>query len=447
MSKSKFNLKNYQATNGDDHIDRKLQKEHEEAPTSITEKQLDGNRITEKDVILEKLLDAKRLGSADVIIEKNLNDSKGMFAPLRNSDTHTGNINKVEEKRLAGDKMEDEKYESSSKTPKSERWWEHLASNSSRIVTAAPKSRARELVEEKNESFNNPAKSLERAREMGYGDEANEGLVPDRGDTGNEFVADTTEQDGVDQEETDQSLDLGGKVMNFTNIKINEGPVPSIMFQLTYDPVDFENDLEEIKQVALDKILIKYPSLADKISTDSFNNPVRKGNQTFISLVEVGPEFVQATKQQEASNELFSNYDVEEADMGGTEVTLGRIKLSPRAVEMASESREELVDLLTEYVVEQDPEMSGVGIADYFNFSALPKGEITFVIGSPQENDMAADSPETELSDLTEESPEDTEDFPINDIGTENTIANSNNTIKTASEFGKSKEQRDQKKN
>jgi hypothetical protein len=448
MSKSKFNLKSYQKTNGDDHIDRKLQKEHEEAPTSITEKQLDGNRVNEKDVILEKLLENKRLGSADVIIEKNLNDSKGLFAPLRNSDTYTGNINKIEEKRLAGDKMEDEKYEVASKTPKSERWWEHLASTSSKIVaTAAPrKNILRDVLEDDRMDKFTPQKGFELAREMGVGDEANEGLVPDKGDVGNEFIGSSEpEEQDPEQEDTDVSLGLGEKTMNFSNIKVTEKPWPSMLFQLVFDSSEFDNDQDEIKQTALEKVLAKYPNLSDKISVDDFNNPTLKGQKSAISLALVGPEYF---KQSQEDVELFSGYDVDEADMGGTPVTLGRVKLSPQAVEMASENREELVDMLSEYIIDQDPEMKDVGIANYFNFAALPKGEVTFVIGAPQEQDMAADAPEateTEASPLTEETQD---DFPIEDFNPENTVANSSKLVtKIASDFEKPRAEREQKKN
>lgn len=122
---AKFKFKNYQKTDGDEHISRRLQDQHEDAPNSITEEQLSDGRVEEKNVLMEKLLESKRLGSTTKIIEKSLNDADSDFDIVyRNSSTYDGNINKLEEKRIANDKMEDEKYEVASSTPKQLRWWE-----------------------------------------------------------------------------------------------------------------------------------------------------------------------------------------------------------------------------------------------------------------------------------------------------------------------------------
>jgi hypothetical protein len=126
MAKStNYKFQVYEETPGDDHIDYRLQKEHKKAPQELTQKQLEDFRVDEKNVSTEKLLEKVRKGSAEVIIEKNLNDSKeGFGVKHRNEETYTGDINKLEEKRLASKPIEKEVYEVSSETPKKLRWWE-----------------------------------------------------------------------------------------------------------------------------------------------------------------------------------------------------------------------------------------------------------------------------------------------------------------------------------
>ena len=408
---SKFNLKNYQKIDGDQHIDSRLQEQHEDSKNSITEDQLKDRRVGPKDVILESLLNGKRLGSAEVIIEKNLNDSKGMFAPLRNSETYTGNINKIEEKRLAGEKTEDEKYEPAAKTPKVEKWWEHLAKDSSKIiVTAAPnknKNPLRQVLEDDRMDKFTPQKGFELAKEMGVGDDANEGLVPDKGDV-SEFIGSPNPEPQDEQEPLEKELGAGEMGMEFTKSKVSEKPMPNMLFQLKFDPQTFDNNPETIKEEALDMILTKYPNLSGKISTDDFNDPTMKGPQSLITMVLIGPEYFKANTQVDLGSSLFNNLEIEETDDGGTPVTLGRIKLSPQAVTMAKEDREGFLDAIEQYVIEEDPSLQNQNVSQYLDFSALAKGEVTFVLGAntPTDSSETSETSETEVS----------EDFPIEDV-------------------------------
>lgn len=125
MAKEKMSFPVFEKTDGDEHITYRLRKEHVDEQDTLTEDQLKDSRVEEKNVIMEALLESKRTGSADKITEKNLNDSKAKFGSAhRNEDAYTGDINKLEEKRLAGHKMEDEKYELAGETPKNLKWWE-----------------------------------------------------------------------------------------------------------------------------------------------------------------------------------------------------------------------------------------------------------------------------------------------------------------------------------
>ena len=123
MSDYKFVI--YEKLDPHAHTDRMLSKEHEKAPEVVTNKQLDSRRVQEKDTIMEDLLEKARTGSAKVLLEKSLNDASEEFGTKhRDSSTSEGNINKLEEKRLAKYNIEKEEYEVASETPKRQRWWE-----------------------------------------------------------------------------------------------------------------------------------------------------------------------------------------------------------------------------------------------------------------------------------------------------------------------------------
>jgi hypothetical protein len=100
---------------------------------------------------------------------------------------------------------------------------------------------------------------------------------------------------------------------------------------------------------------------------------------------------------------------------------------------------------LTDYIVEQDPDLKDVNLANYLNFSAIGKGEVTFVLGAPEteaspEPEEADEFPIADYSKIPED------DFPIQEFDEENTEASSSHQIKTAGIF-EDKKQRDLKKN
>ena len=124
MSEYKFVV--YEKLDGDAHTSRMLEEEHHgNVPEEVTDKQLDSYRSGEKDTIMEELLEKTRTGSAQVLIEKNLDDAKEQFCSKhRNPSAYEGNVNKLEEKRIAEYNIEDEKYEVASEVPKRSRWWD-----------------------------------------------------------------------------------------------------------------------------------------------------------------------------------------------------------------------------------------------------------------------------------------------------------------------------------
>ena len=126
---SKFNLKTYKKISGDQHIDSRLKEDHEKAPEVINEKQLEDYRGKEPQVTTEKQLEESRKATktteATEITEKQLDTKKGKFdIKLRNASAYEGDLPKLEEQRLKGDPIENEKYKPASETPKGMRWWE-----------------------------------------------------------------------------------------------------------------------------------------------------------------------------------------------------------------------------------------------------------------------------------------------------------------------------------
>jgi len=189
MSKKKFNFKNYIKIDGSDPIGSRLMKEHGNIPNEITEKQLDRDRITEKDVTIEKLLEKNRTGEADILPEGRLNSEKSKLSKYRNSSAFEGDINKIEEWRLANDPVEDEKYSNSSSTPKKLRWWEEnkspdglkLTSNKKQIKTSeyTPNYWDEDVVDENNDEDFEDFEDFEEGDELSFDVDKGLGRIKD----------------------------------------------------------------------------------------------------------------------------------------------------------------------------------------------------------------------------------------------------------------------------
>jgi hypothetical protein len=109
-------------------------------PTSITEDQLsDGYRGKEGDTITEERLEKVRTGGGESLVEGMLNTSKSKLHKHRNEEASAGDINKVEEQRLANKKrQETEKQEPSSETGKKNRLLDNNTSKSDGLKLAGP---------------------------------------------------------------------------------------------------------------------------------------------------------------------------------------------------------------------------------------------------------------------------------------------------------------------
>jgi len=109
-----------------DQIETKLNEKNkkEEEPQEITEGLLKKDREDTEETTIEKKLEKVRAGSKEMLVEGQLDKSKSAIMKHRNAETAKGNINKLEEKRLAGETMESEKQEPASEADKPRRFWE-----------------------------------------------------------------------------------------------------------------------------------------------------------------------------------------------------------------------------------------------------------------------------------------------------------------------------------
>ena len=112
--------------NTDGIIDARLEKARgkTEEPVQVTEEQLSGDYRAKKEVgtITEDLLEDVRTGAGDALVEGMLNSSKSTLHKHRNGEASAGDINKVEEQRLARkDRQEKEEQELANETGKKSR--------------------------------------------------------------------------------------------------------------------------------------------------------------------------------------------------------------------------------------------------------------------------------------------------------------------------------------
>lgn len=235
--------------------EKQLEIHRTEPKQVINEKQLESYRATEQDVVIQKLLEDNRTGDATQITERQLDTKKPMFgSKYRNKEAHSGNMNKLEEKRLKNNPVEKEKYEAASSTPKKLRWWENvkspdglkLANTDTKKVTAQSKD---EL------SFDNPKWDM----------------VPELSEEVIEKDSDAIPLDTEDDFNVDDVSEA--PEMQIQKEKLLPNPqkpyLNGLYMVLSFNPDDFEDE-DEIRQAAMDKVIADKPELSGFISTDDF---------------------------------------------------------------------------------------------------------------------------------------------------------------------------------
>lgn len=351
---SKFNLVKYQKNSVHDHIDQRLKKEHSDAPDSITEKQLNKDRVPAKDFTTEMQLEKVRKGSSETIIEKRLNDSKGGLHKHRNPTAHKGDINKVEEQRLAGKPVEKEKYEAASSTSKKKRWWENIKKASSKQTVKLAKDDSIDELDFEKPHFDEAVKQWNEE----------EGITP-----GSD--AQIMSNIDVPEEELDAEESLSMGEITVRKNQQTEAPMASVYMSLGYDVMAYNGDVESIKQDVLDKVLEIRPYLADKISVNDIGSPREKNGEGIVDVRLWGEEYLKDDNPDEQS--MFTEVSFDETDVGGTPMYMGVIKINVDP-EMVEEK-----DILGFIEVEHP----GIDVKlDNIDFSKLIEGEVSYVVAN-----------------------------------------------------------------
>jgi len=383
MSERKFNLKDYVKINGDVPIGSRLMEEHGGIPDEVTEKQLDKDRVSEENVPIEKLLEKARLGGADMLPEGRLNTETSMFGKYRDSSAYDGDMNKVEEQRLAGSPVEKEKYTDSSETPKKLRWWEEggKSPDGLKLAKVAQKSledddffKEEEGDEVDEMSFDNSWERVPKA----WNEE--EGILPEEQ---NPLLGDLDNFDFVDE---------GGVTDGAMKIKEQKdlnGPIKGVKILLTYDPDIYDGDEGAIKDAALNAVIAARPQLDRLISSDDFYDIDESGVEGTVVLKAFGDEFG-AIDEGGDSTPMFSEMGFSQDDSSGTMISSGAIKVSESA------DKETIVRDALDFINDLHPRLNIT--EDSLELSKLKDGIIGFLVSPKQvEGDFAINEVTSEV--------------------------------------------------
>ncbi|MFA5313097.1 MAG: hypothetical protein WC375_07280 [Methanomassiliicoccales archaeon] len=324
---SKFNLVNYQKINGSDHIEQRLREQHGKESNQISEGQLKSYRGVEKDSITEKQLDKARAGASEVLTEKQLDNAKNKH---RNAKASEGNINKLEEKRLANSPIEKEKRGKSqlaSETAKEFRWWENVKSPDglkiAKTIVAQTMQDVQTMQQEQEPSNRKPFGSSEIETE--------------------DFPIVDMQNDESGDSSTKTMIPAGMYILKETYLN---GVLPGIYFLLGYNPEEFEGNIDQIKEAALQKVLASVPALGGLISADDFGMPDESGVDGKIAMRVVGDEFsaiVQSNGQLKGDagedTDAFEEVDYVEKNVGGTEMAKGLVKVVGITIDETNEDQ------------------------------------------------------------------------------------------------------------
>jgi hypothetical protein len=342
----KFNLKKFaeKTKDGDLINEVRLQKEHKSAPEEITQKQLEKDRVPEKNVTIEKLLDAKRVSSDFPIIEKQLNDSKSKTMKHRNAEAHKGDINKIEEQRIKN-KKQAKKSEPASETNPKKRWWEDVkASNKSRFVTA------------QYDDYNDDGDSWGRVNKSWY-------------------------EDGVGSEDDFDIQDMafegtGGDPLGNPKVnEINTDTIKGLNIEIYVTPEGMELSEGELQDLAYDKVLNEYDYLRyeNNFTPESFE---LDGDRMVARLVGEGYIDSDGTPDVISENSIFSDIDLDDTDIDG--VQLGKVTVNFDQLDLVQDMEtDEIIREILEVVNDKYPDLTVEESA--IDLKDLNRGVVTFV--------------------------------------------------------------------
>jgi hypothetical protein len=397
MSERKFNLKTYQKIDGGVHIDMRLKESRtDKAPDVINEKQLEDYRGTEPDVTIEKLLEDKRLGAETEITEKRLDTHKSKFAnKYRNPEAYEGDMNKLEEKRLNSDPVENEKYETASEVPKQFRWWEGVKSPDGLKVakTAAKKNKEWEDPVEKAEELSFDKERWRDVQEPS--EELTEKLPPIDPDNADDFQIEEINKPKEIKEPSGMSSMTIQKEKYLYN---PQNPILNGVYMvLAFDPETYSYE-EEIKRAALETVLNRDPSLSGLISADDFGKIDTSGLEGKVVLRAVGEEFgpvaekhnnpvpaapsssfIKPTNVEEEPEVEEVNY--EEKTIDGTPMAIGKIRVRD---EITDENRASIIEKIVSLVHEKHPRVDLE--EDSLDLTNIDQGEVRYLVGVKNES-------------------------------------------------------------
>ena len=461
----KFNLKTYQKISGDEHIEMRLKEQHVEAPNQINEAQLEDYRGTEANVTIEKLLEKSRTSDNPILTEGGLDKNKAKFAiKHRNSDANSGDINKLEEKRLTNEPTESVKYELAASTPKKSRWWEGGKSPDGLKLTKSNKS-IKTAAEDEAE-VGDVLESLELP-------EDNKGIEEKikRIEDGGDFEIQDVDKD-EELEDDFEVVDGGGESattpiepkMKVIKEKTFSGAVPGIYMVVGYNKDDFpaateEERKEKIEDFALSHIVKVRPELSGLIDTSDLYDMKEVGSIGSIALRAIGDKyaglfpseeevqqeekpilFEKPADRQEAEEgtledleqyyniiESFEKISFDKKDIDGTPMAFGKIKTT---TPVTDENRKNVIKAATDYILSEYTEIGDIN-ENSLDLSKVNEGEISFItsveeIKEEEEVEEPVYSPIPEGSDYTPptqwtpEMESQYPDFPINDSENEN---------------------------
>ena len=358
---SKFNLKTYEKIDGDEHIERRLRVDHSEAPNEINESQLEDGRVDESEVLIEKLLEKKRTGYGESLIEKLLEDSSSKLVQHRNSETSAGDINKLEEQRLANEPEEEEEYDLASETPKAFKWWQKNESGDKLKLAQSNFSPARELFEETDSRDTSSVYEMPDIMERDDVDE----LSPEE-----ELINDVP---GFSEFSIDDETE-GGDVWISEEHPMGQGSGFEIV--IGFEPSAFAGDAESLEREIMSLIESKHPELEDVLNADSLT--IGDG-EAFLSVQDVDA-FPLVDELDELDDDIsistrFEEMSYNQKVVGGTVMAIGQIKTD---VSDDLFDREQVVSDAIEFIESEHPDISID--QDSFDLSDLDQGKIGFAV-------------------------------------------------------------------
>jgi len=385
---TKFNLKTYQKISGDEHIERRLKEQHGKEPNEINEAQLENSRVDATPQLIEKRLEKIRSGEADQVTEKRLDDVKAAFdIKNRNPSAYEGAMNKLEEKRLSADPVEDEKYEDASVTPKQFRWWETKTDDGFKL---AQKKNVTKIAQ----AVNYDDSELDRPEELSFEDSKRWNRLP-------------SSEEGIDQEfkikDEFPSVPLSLEVpidfvpMDIVKQKDLTGLMSGVYMVLEFNADSYRGNVARIEEDALKTIIEARPALSGLITVDDLYGLRIKEDSGIISLRATGDELAAAigggkTPLEEITAAVFDEMSYKEENQGGTMIATGKIRVN---AETTPDNQSDIVSAVLDFIKGEHPAL--VIKEESLDVSDLNNGEVSYVVGVPN----AMTEAEFKITDIT----------------------------------------------